>query len=123
MVFLSFLAVFSERKSEHFILLSIKFSNDFSNKKLCPISSCFLLLQNFPLVFIVNRHPRSQLLFVFVQVDMQIETKIPLQELYVYVMREFEAEKKLMAKDPNSYGVGPTRITNLDITQLAGACT
>lgn len=54
------------------------------------------------------------------QVDMQVETNIPLQELYVYVMREFEAEKKLMAKDPSSYGVGPTRITNLDITQLAG---
>lgn len=53
---------------------------------------------------------------------MQIETKLALQELHVYVMREFEAEKKLMAKDPNSYGVGPTRITKLDITQLAGAC-
>ena len=54
---------------------------------------------------------------------MQIETKLPLRELHVYVMREFEAEKKLEAKDPNSYGVGPTRITKLDITQLAGACT
>ena len=54
---------------------------------------------------------------------MQIETKSPLRELHVYVMREFEAEKKLMAKDPNSYGVGPTRITKLDITQLSGACT
>jgi len=52
---------------------------------------------------------------------MQIETKLPLSELHVYVMREFEAEKKLVAKDPNSYGVGPTRITKLDITQLAGA--
>ena len=54
---------------------------------------------------------------------MQIETKLPLQELYMYVMREFEAEKKLMTKDPSSYGVGPTLITKLDVTQLAGACT
>lgn len=53
---------------------------------------------------------------------MQIETKLPLNYLEVYVMREFEAEKKLTAKDPNSYGVGPTRITQLDITQGAGEC-
>lgn len=51
---------------------------------------------------------------------MQVETKFPLRQLHVYVMREFEAEKKLQAKDPISYGVGPTRITKLDISQLPG---
>ena len=54
---------------------------------------------------------------------MQVDTELPLHHLEVYVMREFEAEKKLTAKDPNSYGVGPTRITKLEVTQVGGACS
>ena len=54
---------------------------------------------------------------------MQVETELPLIHLEVYVMREFEAEKKLTAKDPNSYGVGPTRIDQLEIKQVAGECS
>lgn len=51
---------------------------------------------------------------------MQIETEHALHHLEVYVLREFEAEKKLTAKDPNSYGLGPKRIIQLDVTQANG---
>ena len=53
---------------------------------------------------------------------MQIETQLRLNHLEVYVMREFEAEKKLTLKDPK-YAVGPTRITQLDVTQATGLCS
>ncbi|KAJ7369496.1 hypothetical protein OS493_038553 [Desmophyllum pertusum] len=58
------------------------------------------------------------------QVEMQIETQLPLiiNHLEVYVMREFEAAKKLTFKDPK-YGVGPTRITQLDVAQVTGSKT
>ena len=46
---------------------------------------------------------------------MEIETLLPLSHLEVYVMRDFEAEKKLVVKDPNSYGVGATRIPKVDV--------
>ncbi|XP_078374047.1 uncharacterized protein LOC144657574 isoform X2 [Oculina patagonica] len=59
---------------------------------------------------------RSEQRILCGKVVMQIETELPLNHLEVYVMREIEAEKKLTTKDANSYGVGPTRITQLDIT-------
>ena len=50
---------------------------------------------------------------------MRIKTYLPLSELCVYVQREPEAEKKLTAKDPRSYGVGPTRFDKLTINPVA----
>lgn len=52
---------------------------------------------------------------------MRIKTHLPLSQLQVYVQREPEAEKKLKAKDPNCYGLGPIRLDKLNITQVASA--
>ena len=49
---------------------------------------------------------------------MKIKTHLQLSQLYVYVQREPQAEKKLTAKDPNSYGVGPTKLEKLNVTPV-----
>ena len=50
---------------------------------------------------------------------MRIRTCLQLIHLEVYVQRELEAEKKLTQKDPSAYGVGPTRLPNLQTTQVS----
>ena len=51
---------------------------------------------------------------------MEIDAQLPLRHIEVHVMREFEAEKKLVAKYPNLYGLGATRITKVVVQQVVG---
>jgi len=53
------------------------------------------------------------------QVEMRIKSHLQLSQLEVYVQREPEADKKLKSKDPNAYGLGPTKLDKLNITQVA----
>ena len=50
---------------------------------------------------------------------MRIKTHLQLSQLKVYVQREPEADKKLKGKDPNAYGLGPTRLHKLNVSQVA----
>ena len=50
---------------------------------------------------------------------MRIKTHLQLSQLEVYVQREPEADKKLKGKDPNAYGLGPTKLHKLNVTQVA----
>lgn len=54
------------------------------------------------------------------KVEMEIDTHLPLRHLEVYVMRDFEAEKKLVGKDPVAYGVGETRFPQPVVKQIDG---
>lgn len=49
---------------------------------------------------------------------MEIDTQLPLRQLEVYVLRDFEAEKKLAAKDPKAYGVGEIRFLEKDVQEI-----
>ena len=50
---------------------------------------------------------------------MRIKSHLQLSQLEVYVQREPEADKKLKSKDPNAYGLGPTKLDKLNVTQVA----
>ncbi|XP_058954341.2 uncharacterized protein [Pocillopora verrucosa] len=52
------------------------------------------------------------------KVEMEIDTQLPLRQLEVYVLRDFEAEKKLVAKDPKAYGVGEIRFLEKDVQEI-----
>ena len=49
---------------------------------------------------------------------MEIDTQLPLRQLEVYVLRDFEAEKKLVSKDPKAYGVGEIRFPEKDVQEI-----
>lgn len=49
---------------------------------------------------------------------MEIDTQLPLRQLEVYVLRDFEAEKKLYSKDPKAYGVGEIRFIEKDVQEI-----
>lgn len=54
---------------------------------------------------------------------MEIDTQLPLRQLEVYVLRDFEAEKKLVSKDPKAYGVGEIRFIEKDVQEINTSST